>query len=81
MKASAKPQVPKRLLGRIDEDGFRVSSLTFIKDKYRSCVAVKMRKGKIQVRDTKDPSKTTLAYTPAEWKAFIDGVKGGEFDL
>ncbi len=76
--------MPARIkhLGRTDEDGFRVSSLTFIKDKYRSCVAVKIGEdGSVQVRDTKDPTKTTLTYTSEEWVAFIGGVKGGEFDL
>lgn len=75
------PQKKGTRLGRVDEDGFRVSSLTFIKDKYRSCVAVKFDGDKIQVRDTKDPNKTTLSYTHDEWNAFIGGVKGGEFDL
>ena len=33
------------------------------------------------VRDTKDPSQTTLRFTVDEWNAFIAGVKDGEFDL
>lgn len=33
------------------------------------------------VRDSKDPDGPTLAFTAAEWAAFIAGVKDGEFDL
>jgi hypothetical protein len=33
------------------------------------------------MRDSKDPNGPVLAFTPAEWDAFIAGVKDGEFDL
>jgi hypothetical protein len=33
------------------------------------------------VRDTKDETGTTLRFTPAEWVAFVAGVRDGEFDL
>ncbi|GIH68018.1 hypothetical protein Mth01_02710 [Sphaerimonospora thailandensis] len=32
------------------------------------------------VRDSKDLDGPVLAFTPAEWDAFIGGVKDGEFD-
>jgi len=32
------------------------------------------------VRDTKDRTGDTLHFTAGEWKAFISGVRGGEFD-
>jgi S-adenosyl methyltransferase/Domain of unknown function (DUF397) len=32
------------------------------------------------VRHSKDPNGPTLIFTPAEWQAFIAGVKVGEFD-
>ncbi|MGH3327853.1 MAG: DUF397 domain-containing protein [Streptomycetales bacterium] len=35
----------------------------------------------IAVRDPKKPDGPTLFFTPAEWEAFIAGVKDGEFDL
>jgi hypothetical protein len=35
----------------------------------------------VAVRDSKDPQGPRLMFTPGEWEAFIDGVKGGEFDL
>ncbi|MEV6859907.1 DUF397 domain-containing protein [Streptosporangium subroseum] len=33
------------------------------------------------VRDSKDPDGSKLAFTSAEWDAFLAGVKLGEFDL
>ena len=33
------------------------------------------------MRDSKDPEGPKLAFTTAEWEAFIAGVKDGEFDL
>ncbi|MGI5269041.1 DUF397 domain-containing protein [Nonomuraea sp. CA-218870] len=35
----------------------------------------------VAVRDSKDPHGPTLVFNPSEWKAFVSGVKGGEFDL
>ena len=34
----------------------------------------------IAVRDSKNPSGPVLHYTRAEWAAFVDGAKKGEFD-
>lgn len=45
------------------------------------CVAVAVTAGAVGVRDTKDASKTTLAFNRDEWAAFLDGAKKGEFDL
>ncbi len=36
--------------------------------------------GGVGVRDSKDPDGPVLAFTPAEWQAFLAGVKAGEFD-
>jgi hypothetical protein len=36
--------------------------------------------GLIAVRDSKNPSGPALRFTPAEWDAFLGGVKLGEFD-
>lgn len=47
-----------------------------------NCVSVaKFADGSVKVRDTKDQSNTTLTYTKDEWKAFLGGVKSGEFDV
>ncbi|MBP2705139.1 DUF397 domain-containing protein [Microbispora sp. RL4-1S] len=45
------------------------------------CVEVALLHGGVAVRDSKDPEGPRLLFTPTEWEAFIDGVKGGEFDL
>jgi Domain of unknown function (DUF397) len=37
--------------------------------------------GGMAVRDAKDPDGPILFFTPAEWDAFVGGVKDGEFDL
>jgi Domain of unknown function (DUF397) len=35
----------------------------------------------VYLRHSKDPSGPVLEFTPAEWRAFVDGVKSGEADL
>lgn len=35
----------------------------------------------VYVRDSKDNAGPVLGFTDAEWKAFIEGAKDGEFDL
>jgi Domain of unknown function (DUF397) len=37
--------------------------------------------GGVAVRDSKDRGGPALVYTPREWRAFIAGVKDGEFEL
>ena len=37
--------------------------------------------GDVAVRDSKDRDGPVLRYTPREWRAFIAGVKDGEFEL
>ena len=34
----------------------------------------------VDIRDSKDPDGPILHYTPAEFAAWIDGAKKGEFD-
>lgn len=46
-----------------------------------NCVEVaELPGGGRAVRDSKDPSGPVLRFTPAEWAAFADGMRGGEFD-
>ena len=45
------------------------------------CVEVAHGDEQIAVRDSKDPSGPMLLFTPREWRAFLDGVRDGEFDL
>ncbi|MDD7941524.1 DUF397 domain-containing protein [Actinomycetospora lutea] len=44
-----------------------------------SCVGVALDQDEVRVVDTK--SSEALRFTPAEWSAFVAGVKAGEFDL
>jgi hypothetical protein len=36
--------------------------------------------GAVGVRDSKDPDGPALVFTPRAWRAFVAGVKSGEFD-
>lgn len=65
----------------IDLDGltWRKSSLS---GEGAECVETAvLRDRRIAVRDSKHPDEAVLIYTLAEWSAFIDGAKAGEFDL
>lgn len=62
------------------DNEFRKSSFSNYKWVH-ACVQVAKRQDEVGVRDSKDPKKTTLHFTSDEWKAFISGVKAGEFDL
>lgn len=45
------------------------------------CVEVaELPDGGRAVRDSKDREGPVLRFTPAEWNAFLDGVKANEFD-
>ncbi|GAA3443634.1 DUF397 domain-containing protein [Planomonospora venezuelensis] len=37
--------------------------------------------GSVFVRDSKDPSGLMLTFTQGEWRAFLAGVRNGEFDV
>ena len=66
--------------GEADEDGFKTAPQCLLRPP-PICVSVKISDDKVQVRDTKDPNKTTLTFDHDEWKAFIGGVKAGVFDV
>jgi hypothetical protein len=36
--------------------------------------------GRVAVRDSKNPSQGFLLYDAGEWRAFLAGVRNGEFD-
>ncbi|RBQ14419.1 hypothetical protein DP939_40650 [Spongiactinospora rosea] len=46
-----------------------------------NCVEVSVASGAVGVRDSKRPGGGELRFTPAEWGAFVAGVKSGEYDL
>jgi hypothetical protein len=46
------------------------------------CVEVEgMPEGGVAVRDSKDRDGPVLVFTAREWRAFLDGVRDGEFEL
>jgi hypothetical protein len=45
------------------------------------CVEVAgLPSGAVGMRDSKDIGGPVLEFAPAEWRAFLDGVRNGEFD-
>jgi hypothetical protein len=55
------------------------SSLSFANG---DCVEVAtLPDGGIGVRDSKDSAGPVLRFTPSEWRAFVGGVRNGEFDI
>jgi hypothetical protein len=45
------------------------------------CVEVALSQGSILVRDSKERCPYILEFTSSEWRAFLSGVRDGEFDL
>ncbi len=46
-----------------------------------NCVEFRRIEGGVEVRNSKRPDEGSVAYTDSEWRAFVAGVKAGEFDL
>lgn len=46
-----------------------------------NCVEVALIGRTVAVRDSKNPDRSPLVFTSAEWGAFVSGAKVGEFDL
>lgn len=44
------------------------------------CVEVAFLAGAVALRDTKDRTLRPHVYPPAQWRAFLAGVRAGEFD-
>ncbi|WP_326643459.1 DUF397 domain-containing protein [Streptosporangium sp. NBC_01755] len=58
---------------------WRKSSLSG--DNGAQCVEVAANlPGAVAVRDSKDPDGAKLLFTPAGWRAFVSGIKVGDFD-
>ena len=46
-----------------------------------ACVEMRRQGERVEVRDSKaDGTGPTLSFTSAEWAAWLDGAKRGEFD-
>ena len=63
----------------VSDEDFAKSSWS--KNNPKTCVMVAIKPQGVAVRDSKDTTKGTLFFKPEEWGAFVEGVKGGEFDL
>ncbi len=51
-------------------------------DDGKNCVEQRRHAGTIEVRDTKDGGTgPVLRFTPAEYAAWLDGARKGEFDF
>ena len=66
------------------EFNFRVADSDFTKSSWsknnpKTCVMVAVKKKGVALRDSKDPTKKTLFFNHAEWKAFIKSASTGEF--
>jgi hypothetical protein len=57
---------------------FRKSS--FCKTDTPMCVEVDLDGATVHVRDSKEIDGSVLTFTREEWRAFITGVRAGEFD-
>jgi hypothetical protein len=44
-------------------------------------VEVAVDPDEVAVRDSKQAGGAELRFTPAEWRAFVAGVRAGEFDV
>lgn len=44
------------------------------------CVEIAQRGNTILVRNSNEPERRAVRYTPEEWQSFVKGVKAGEFD-
>lgn len=46
-----------------------------------NCVEVMAAESGIWTRHSRNPYSSQVRFTRAEWEAFVQGVKAGEFDL
>jgi hypothetical protein len=49
-------------------------------DQTGQCVEMRRHAGTVEVRDTKDREGPVLRFTAAEFAAWLDGARNGEFD-
>lgn len=45
---------------------------------HATCVEVAATPDEVLMRDGKDPDGAVLAFDPASWRAFVDGLRAGE---
>jgi hypothetical protein len=60
-----------------------LSNATWRKSSYSSasgCVEVTSTDSQVAIRHSLDPEGPILIFTAAQWQAFVDGIRLGEFD-
>jgi hypothetical protein len=62
-----------------DTTGFRFVKSTF-SGAHNNCVEVATLSAGRAVRDSKRPDQGVQLYAECEWKAFLAGVRAGDFD-
>jgi hypothetical protein len=61
-----------------DRGGFRKSSFS----NTGNCVEVAIHNSsRVAIRDSKSPGGKVLHFSASEWKAFLAGVRNGEFEI
>lgn len=45
-----------------------------------NCVTVAANDSTIVIGNSKDPNGPVLSYSHDEWRAFVDGIRQGDFD-
>jgi hypothetical protein len=70
--------------GKITLSGSERSNLAWQKAQSSTvngqCIEIASTADKIAIRDSKDPNGPILVYTLAEFSAFLEGARNGEFD-
>ena len=62
-----------------EQDGLAWRKSSYSSD--GTCVETAITSSHVLVRDSKDPNGQVLSFNFVEWKAFLQGVKEGEFEL
>jgi hypothetical protein len=63
----------------VDTSQARWRTSSFSGTNGNGCVEVAVLPELIAVRDTKDRTRTPLTCGPGVWRAFLDGVRAGDF--
>ena len=64
----------------VDTDQLQWFKSTYSGPNCDNCVEVGFVADGTLVRDSKNPTGPALVFTGAEWGAFVEGAKDGEFD-